>query len=60
MFVAAADVNGDGFVDDRRVRRGPARRDQVFSGRDLSLLRDVFVFDAAFRGGIHVAGDVKQ
>jgi hypothetical protein len=61
VFVAAGDVNGDGFVDviagSGEGRRGEIK---VFSGRDLSLLRDVFVFDAAFRGGVHVAaGDIN-
>ena len=32
----------------------------MFSGRDASLIRDVFVFDASFTGGVHVgAGDVN-
>jgi predicted outer membrane repeat protein len=61
VFVAAADVNGDGLVDviagSGEGRRGEIK---VFSGRDASLIRDVFVFDAAFRGGVHVAaGDVN-
>ena len=61
MFVAAGDVNGDGHVD-AIVSSGEGRRGEikVFSGRDASLIRDAFVFDAAFTGGVHVAaGDVN-
>jgi hypothetical protein len=61
VFVAAADVNGDGLVDviagSGEGRRGEIK---VFSGRDLTVLRDVFVFDPSFTGGVHVAaGDVN-
>jgi len=61
VFVAAGDVNGDGYVDvvagSGEGRRGEIK---VFSGRDLTLIRDVFVFDASFTGGVHVAaGDVN-
>ena len=61
VFVAAGDVNGDGYID-VIAASGEGRRGEVkvFSGRDFSLLEDVFVFDAAFRGGVHVAaGDVN-
>ena len=61
VFVAAGDVNGDGYVD-AIVSSGPGRRGEikVFSGRDQSLIRDLFVFDPAFTGGVHVAaGDVN-
>jgi CSLREA domain-containing protein len=61
VFVAAGDVNGDGHVD-AIVSSGDGRRGEikVFSGRDLTLIRDVFVFDVAFTGGVHVAaGDVN-
>jgi hypothetical protein len=61
VFVAAADVNGDGFVD-VIAGSGEGRRAEVkvFSGRDLTVLRDVFVFDPSFTGGVHVAaGDVN-
>src|SRR6185295_3751788 len=61
VFVAAGDVNGDGYVDviagSGEGRRGEIK---VFSGRDLTLLRDLFVFDPSFTGGVHVAaGDVN-
>ena len=32
----------------------------MFSGRDLTLIRQAFVFDPSFTGGVHVAaGDVN-
>ena len=61
VFVAAGDVNGDGYVD-AIVGSGEGRRGEikVFSGRDPSLLLDVLVFDPSFIGGVHVAaGDVN-
>jgi hypothetical protein len=61
VFVAAGDVNGDGSVD-LIAGSGEGRRGEikVFSGRDASLLRDVFVFDPSFTGGVHVAaGDIN-
>ena len=61
VFVAAADVNGDGVVD-VIAGSGEGRRGQikVFSGRDLAVLRDATVFDPSFTGGVHVAaGDVN-
>jgi len=61
VFVAAGDVDGDGLAD-LIAGSGPGRRGEVrvFSGRDGSLLRDIFVFDPAFSGGVRVAaGDVN-
>ncbi len=61
VYVAAADVDGDGFVD-VITGSGPGRSGEVkvFSGRDGSLLRDLNVFSPAFTGGVRVAaGDVN-
>jgi len=61
VFVAAGDVNGDGYAD-VVAGSGTGRRGQVkvFSGADGSVLRDTFVFSAAFTGGVRVAaGDVN-
>ena len=61
VFVAAGDVNGDGYVDViAGSGAGRSGEVKVFSGRDLSLLVDTPVFDPAFTGGVHVAaGDVN-
>jgi hypothetical protein len=61
VFVAAGDVNGDGYADViAGSGEGRAGEVKVFSGRDLSLLVDTLVFDPAFTGGVHVAaGDVN-
>jgi hypothetical protein len=60
VFVAAGDVNGDGFADiitGAGAGGGPHVR--VLSGADGSVLSDFFAYDAAFRGGVTVAaGDV--
>ena len=61
VFVAAGDVNGDGYADviagSGEGRRGQVR---VFSGTDGSVLRDAFVFDPSFTDGVRVAaGDVN-
>jgi hypothetical protein len=57
--VSAADFNGDGRADlvlGTGVGGGP--RVRVLSGLDLSVIRDVFVYESTFRGGVNVsAGD---
>lgn len=60
VFVAAGDVNGDGYADiitAPDVGGGPLV--QAFSGKDMSLLIAFNAYDPSFRGGVHVAaGDV--
>ena len=55
--VATADVNNDGLAE-IITATGPGAGPQVkvFSGADNSLLFSFFAFDAAFQGGVHVAG----
>jgi hypothetical protein len=59
--VAAGDVNGDGVADIvTGTGRGVQADVRVFSGRDLSLLRD-FIPYANFAGGVYVAaGDLNN
>ncbi len=61
MFVAAGDVNADGFAD---IVTGPGAGGgphvRVFSGQNGGVLRDFFAYPASFTGGVHVAaGDVN-
>jgi hypothetical protein len=61
VFVAAGDVDGDGYAD-VIAGSGAGRSGQVkvFSGYDGRVLRDTFVFERAFTGGVSVAaGDVN-
>jgi co-chaperonin GroES (HSP10) len=61
VYVAAGDVNGDGFVDVIAAAGGGRSGEvKVFSGRDGSVLLDQRVFDPSFTGGVRVAaGDVN-
>lgn len=56
VFVASADVNGDGR-DDIVVGAGPGGGPEVkvFSGADSSVLFDFFAYDQSFTGGVRVA-----
>ncbi len=57
VTVGSADINGDGR-DDIIVGAGPGGGPNVtvFSGTDNSVLANFFAYDAAFRGGVFVAG----
>src|SRR5439155_13300663 len=57
VTVAAADVNGDG-TDDIITGAGPGGGPhvKVFDGASGALLASFFAYDAAFRGGVFVAG----
>jgi streptogramin lyase len=62
VFVAAGDVNADGFADivtGPDIGGGPDVR--VFSGKDGSLLAEFQAFNTGFTGGVRVAvGDFFQ
>jgi hypothetical protein len=60
--VSTADLNHDGFSD-IVLGTGPGGgpRVRVLSGADLSVIRDVFVYPADFRGGVNVTtGDFND
>jgi len=60
--VAIADVNGD-LVDDIIAGAGPGGgpRITIISGQTGQVLRDFFVYEPTYRGGIHVAAaDLNQ
>ncbi|MBX9580039.1 MAG: serine hydrolase [Gemmataceae bacterium] len=59
--VAVGDVNNDGFADYvAAAGPGGGPRVRVFSGRDLSVLADLFAFEPTFPGGVYVAaGDMN-
>jgi hypothetical protein len=61
VFVAAGDVNGDGFADVvTGAGAGGNGHVKVFSGRDGSTLQSFFAFSGGFTGGVTVAaGDVN-
>lgn len=56
VHVAAGDINGDSLAD---IVVGPiqgvAPHVKVFDGASGDLIRSMFVFDTAFRGGVRVA-----
>jgi fibronectin-binding autotransporter adhesin len=56
VFVAAGDVDGDGFADIvTGADAGGGPHVNAFSGRDLHVLRSFFAYSAAFPGGVRVA-----
>ncbi|MDB5313589.1 MAG: hypothetical protein JWO38_7791 [Gemmataceae bacterium] len=56
VFVAAGDVNGDGFDDIiTGTGAGGGPNVKVFSGKDGSVLQSFFAYDAGFLGGVSVA-----
>jgi uncharacterized repeat protein (TIGR01451 family) len=61
VFVAAGDVNGDGHADIiTGAGAGGGPHVKVFSGGDLSVLRNFMAYDSNFRGGVRVAaGDLN-
>lgn len=60
VYVAAGDVNGDGFADVIcGADAGGGPNVVTFSGKDGSQLVNFFAFDPAFSGGVRVAaGDI--
>jgi hypothetical protein len=61
VFVAAGDVNGDGFADIvTGADFGGGPHVQAFSGKDGSVLQSFMAYDPRFLGGVRVAvGDVN-
>jgi fibronectin-binding autotransporter adhesin len=58
VWVAAGDVNGDGFADViTGIGAGGGPHVQAFSGRDGSVLMSFFAYAPQFAGGVRVAAD---
>ena len=59
-FNSVSDLDGDGIADLVSVPQpGVSPHMVVFSGKDMSVLRSVYVFDPRFLGGVNVTtGDV--
>ncbi len=56
VYVAAGDVNGDGYADViPGTDAGGRPVVQVFSGKDLSLLQSFYAYAPQFLGGVRVA-----
>jgi hypothetical protein len=59
--VASADLNADGFADVvTGAGPGGGPHQQVFDGQTQTPGTGLLAFDAAFRGGIHVAGSARD
>jgi hypothetical protein len=56
VTVASADIDGDDYAD-ILVGAGPGGgpRIKVFSGKNLTVLRDFFAFESTFSGGVTIA-----
>ena len=56
VFVASADINGDGKADIITGTEAGPPHVKVFSGADGSLLASFYAYDPGFLGGVRVAG----
>jgi hypothetical protein len=61
IYVAAGDVNGDGFDDlITGTDAGGGPRVTVYSGKDGSQIADYFAYDSSLRGGVRIGtGDIN-
>jgi hypothetical protein len=56
VYVAAGDVNGDGFADIvTGADAGGGPHVEVFSGKDGSLIKGFMAYSGGFKGGVRVA-----